>query len=286
MGKLTWLPWYQCNRDMKLYPYRVDTAGLETGNYVSDVRVLTAILLSSDKSSVCRFLLNFFYNSVHLFPFQCITSYLVDGCQGRIDPRVGYCTGHVWIIAALTITNGSCLKVGRVDVITWKHFPNYWPFARRIHYSISLTKAYQYGNSCFLCYSSEQAVEETIALPVLRDTMVHIRRHRNVTIRLSWDLDYNHLKIQLLVDSSSRNHQSLACGRRGDYGKLFKQISSKWIMSVTVQYTKILWMAIIMSSCNKWSQRFHSYFLDRVLSSLLSESTHTCLWKENYFMPL
>ena len=60
------------------------------------------------------------------------------------------------------------------DVINWKQFPRYWPFAGGIHRWISLTKASDAERWCFLWSTPEQTVEQILEAPVVWDTIALI----------------------------------------------------------------------------------------------------------------
>ena len=63
--------------------------------------------------------------------------------------------------------------VGHDDVIKWKYFPRYWPFARGFtgHRWIPRTKASDAALWCFLWCAPEQTVEQTIETPVIWDVI-------------------------------------------------------------------------------------------------------------------
>ena len=62
------------------------------------------------------------------------------------------------------------------DVIKWKHFPGFWPFVKGIHCSMMHPYPQKDNDArlwCFFCC-------EPVEIPVIRNAMVVMRRHRNI----------------------------------------------------------------------------------------------------------
>ena len=60
------------------------------------------------------------------------------------------------------------------DIMTWTHFLHYWPFVWGIHQSPVMNSFWW-----FLFHQLEQAVEQTIDLSMIWDTMTLLWRHYN-----------------------------------------------------------------------------------------------------------
>ena len=73
-------------------------------------------------------------------------------------------------------TNTSVPPQSHDDVMKWKHFPRYWPFARGIHRPPvdSPHKGQWRGVWCFLWSAPEQTVEQNIETPVIWDAIALI----------------------------------------------------------------------------------------------------------------
>ena len=68
------------------------------------------------------------------------------------------------------------LRLQHDEVIKWKHFPRYWPFARGIHrWPVdSPNKGQWSGVWCFLWSAPGQTFEQTVETPVIYDIMTSL----------------------------------------------------------------------------------------------------------------
>ena len=92
-----------------------------------------------------------------------------------------------YVIARISNT-GNCIS-DHNDVITWKHFPRYWPFVRGIHRWPVPTRRASSAELCFfLWWTPEHTVEQIVELPMIWEAITVMWCHCDAILK-QWYLN-------------------------------------------------------------------------------------------------
>ena len=104
-----------------------------------------------------------------------------------------------WHLNPFGLEKGNLSIWGDRDVMTWKHFPRYWPFVMRIHHL--WTKASNTGSEVLFNVSLNGTIEQTVELSVIWDAMTFMWHHTNEIYSGLYNLVslYRHITLSMIL---------------------------------------------------------------------------------------